>query len=51
MDYGINVDSLQKIVEMEIKEMKKIKDDKVKELNHKFYFAVLKELFTLCDGY
>jgi len=26
MDYGINVDSLQKIVEMEIKEMKKIKE-------------------------
>ena len=33
------------------REMKKINDDKIKELNHKFYFSVLKELFTLCDGY
>ncbi len=33
------------------KQMKNINDDKIKELNHKFYYSVLKELFTLCDGY
>ena len=33
------------------KEIKKINDFKIKELNHKFYFAVFKELFILCDGF
>jgi len=33
------------------KEMKEINDFKIKELNHKFYFAVFKELFILCDGF
>lgn len=31
------------------KHMKKINDEKIINLNHKFYFAVLKELQTLCS--
>lgn len=33
------------------KEIKKINDEKIINLNRKFYFATFKELFTLCDGY
>lgn len=33
------------------KEINAINDDKIRELNHRFYFSTFKELYMLCEGY